>query len=193
MGYLVEAFLNSFFPLFLVIDVFGLVPIFHSLMKDFKKIDRIRNANRATYLASILLFLFLFFGDKILFIFGVSISSFKIAGGIIILILGLRIILGLKMVGEHISKYSMAAVPIATPLLVGAGVISTVIILVDQFGYIIPFIAAVINLLIVWLVLRYSEEILGRVGHQGTDIMSRIMGIILTALAVEFIRAGFGF
>src|SRR3989344_6593282 len=154
MGYLVEAFLNSFFPLFLVIDVFGLVPIFHSLMKDFKKIDRIRNANRATYLASILLFLFLFFGDKILFIFGVSISSFKIAGGIIILILGLRIILGLKMVGEHISKYSMAALPIATPLLVGAGVISTVIILVDQFGYIIPFIAAVINLLIVWLVLR---------------------------------------
>src|SRR3989344_4927104 len=89
MGYLVEAFLNSFFPLFLVIDVFGLVPIFHSLMKDFKKIDRIRNANRATYLASILLFLFLFFGDKILFIFGVSISSFKIAGGIIILILEL--------------------------------------------------------------------------------------------------------
>ena len=84
----------------------------------------------------------------------------------------------------------IGSVPIGTPLLTGPGVITSTIILVQNYGIWIPFIAAILTLCITWLIFRYSTAIYKFIGEQGSEILSRVMGIILAAIAVEFIRKG---
>ncbi len=87
-------------------------------------------------------------------------------------------------------KQELAIVPMGTPLITGPGVITTILILVGIYGYWIPLIAAVVNLLFTFILLRNSETFLKIFGKQGADVISRIMGIIIVAIAVEFIRQG---
>ena len=87
-------------------------------------------------------------------------------------------------------KYQLAAVPLATPLITGPGVITTVIILVNQFGYLTTLIASLLNLMVAWIVLRQTELLFRIFGRQGCDVIARIFGLILVALAVEFIKQG---
>jgi len=86
--------------------------------------------------------------------------------------------------------HELAIVPMATPLITGPGVITTVLILVGLYGYWIPLIASAANLLVTFVFLRYSEPLLKVIGKQGADVISRIMGLIIVAIAVEFIIQG---
>jgi len=182
-------FIKAFVAIFVIMDVFGNVPIFSILNGKFTKERKIQNIKRAVLIASIVLFLFLFIGNYLLNFFGVRMSSFKVAGGIVLMILGLKILLGLKLTKkEDLSE--IAVVPMATPLITGPGVITTVMILVGKYGYWIPLIASILNLLLAYFILRYSDRLLKVIGKQGSDVVSRIMGLIIVAIAVEFIRVG---
>ena len=182
-------FIKAFVAIFVIMDVFGNVPIFSTLNGKFAKERKIQNIKRAVLIASIVLFLFLFIGNYLLNFFGVRMSSFKVAGGIVLMILGLKILLGLKLTKkEDLSE--IAVVPMATPLITGPGVITTVMILVGKYGYWIPLIASILNLLLAYFILRYSDRLLKVIGKQGSDVVSRIMGLIIVAIAVEFIRVG---
>jgi len=185
-----EQFIKAFFAIFVVMDAFGNLPIFNSLTEKLFVRERIKNANKAVFIAAIILLLFLFFGALILRYFGISIGSFKVAGGIVLMILGIKIALGLRLIEERAKKYQVAAVPLATPLITGPGVITTVIILVHQFGYLITLAASLLNLVITWVVLRQSVLLFKVFGRQGSDVIARLFGLILVALAVEFIRQG---
>ena len=177
--------------LFVILDIIGLIPVYLSFFKNESKNVMNFYANKTVFFSSIILFAFLFFGSFILSFFTISLPNFKIAGGLILLIIGIKFVLGLRVItiGER-KKHSFAAVPFATPLLVGPGTITSVIILVDTYGIVIPFLAAVINLFIIWLFLRNSRIIYKFLGYQGSEVVTRIMGLIITAIAVGFIRSG---
>ena len=183
-------FIKAFFAIFVAMDAFGNLPILSTLTQKLSAKERNKNVDGAVLIAAILLFIFLFFGTRILQYFGVSIDSFKIAGGIILLIIGIKIVLGVSLREERAKKYEIAAVPLATPLITGPAVITVILLLVNQFGYLLTLIASLLNLLITWVVLRQTALLFRLFGRQGSDVIARIMGLILTALAIEFIKQG---
>ncbi len=187
---MIAEIITSTISIFVVMDALGNIPIFSVLNKGFSKKQKVENINRAVLIASIVLVVFLFLGNMLLDFFGIRLSSFKIAGGLLLLIIGMEIALGLKYGRHEKEKPELAIVPMGTPLITGPGVITTILILVGIYGYWIPLIASVINLLITFVLLRSSETFLKIFGKQGADVISRIMGIIIVAIAVEFIRQG---
>ena len=183
-------FIKAFFAIFVAMDAFGNLPILSTLTQKLSAKERNKNVDGAVLIAAILLFIFLFFGTRILQYFGISIDSFKIAGGIILLIIGIKVVLGLSLREERATKNDIAAVPLATPLITGPAVITVILLLVNQFGYLLTLIASLLNLLITWVVLRQTALLFRLFGRQGSDVIARIMGLILTALAIEFIKQG---
>lgn len=182
--------IKAFFAIFVVMDSLGNLPIFLSFVKSTPKKNREHMIKETIFVAGIVLLLFLFFGIVILEFFSIDINSFKIAGGLILLIFGLKLVLGLRLLEERAKKYKSAVVPLATPLITGPGVITTIIILVNQFGTMITLIASLLNLFVTYLFLDKVEYLHKILGHQGSDALSKIMGLILTAIAIGFIRQG---
>jgi multiple antibiotic resistance protein len=188
--FMINEFLIAFFSIFVIMDALGNVPIYWSLSQKLNKNQKTHCIDLAVLVASIVLLVFLFLGESILTFFGISIYGFKVAGGIIILIIALEMVLGLQFKEKQVDKYQFAFVPLATPLITGPGVITTIILLTHQVGILITFFASVANLLLCWLVLRMSDSINKFMGRQGAEILRRIMGLILAAIAVEFISSG---
>ncbi|MFA6888480.1 MAG: MarC family protein [Candidatus Woesearchaeota archaeon] len=185
-------FVKAFFALFVVMDAIGNIPIFALLEQKCSLKKQSHDITSAIYVAGALLLAFLFFGSAILLFFGITITSFKIAGGIILGILGIKLVLGIKFREKRAEEYEVAIVPLATPLITGPGVITTVIILVNQYGYIVTLVVSLLNLLITWFALRHANLLLKYIGKQGADAMTKIMGLILAAMGVNFILSAFG-
>lgn len=133
--------------------------------------------------------MFLFLGLRIFDFFSIDLNSFQIAGGIILLIIGILYVFGasLKYVKPHGSDFS---VPIGTPLLTGPGAIMTTIILVKEKGTLVTVTAAFLSLLVTWLILINSSKLYKMLGEHWTNVISRVMGVILAAIAVKFITNG---
>ncbi|MCX6710031.1 MAG: MarC family protein [Candidatus Woesearchaeota archaeon] len=182
--------LRAFLSIFIIMDPFGSVPVLLGLTKNFSHIERNHLIKQAIIIASGLLLLFLVFGRKILEFFGITIDSFKIAGGVILLIMGIETVLDLKFRNEATEGYKIAVVPLATPLITGPGVLTAAIIVVMRYGLLMGIIAAALSLLITWAIFRNAGRIFKVLGKQGNEILSKIMGLLLTAIAVEFIVQG---
>ena len=184
-----QGIIEAFIALFVIMDPVGNLPLFISLTKGMPIKEIKRNADSAVFVAGVLLFVFLFLGIRIFDFFGVNLNSFQIGGGIILLIMGVMYVFGasLKFVKSHGSDLS---VPIGTPLLTGPGVITTTIILVKENGTFVAVIAALLTLLATWLILLNSVKLYKILGAHWIDVISRINGIILAAIAVEFITKG---
>ncbi|MBI1934979.1 MarC family protein [Candidatus Woesearchaeota archaeon] len=184
-----ENVLEAFITLFVIMDPVGNLPIFTSMTKGMPAIEVKRNVNRSVFVAGILLFVFLFLGIRIFDFFNIDLNSFQIAGGIVLLVLGIMYVLGIQY---HFSKKAGndLSVPFGTPLLTGPGVITTAIILVKEHGPYISAAAAFLTLLATWLILTNGYRLYKILGEQWTNVISRVMGIILAAVAVEFIAKG---
>ena len=184
-----EGLLEAFAALFVIMDPIGNLPIFISLTKGMPIKEIKRNVDRSVFVAGVLLFIFLFFGLQVFNFFGIDLDSFQIAGGIVLLIMGILYVFGtsLRYVKSHGFDLS---VPVGTPLLTGPGVITTTIILVKGSGILVTVIAAFLTLLATWIILINSSRLYKILGGQWTSAISRIMGIILAAVAVKFITEG---
>ena len=186
-----ENFIASFIVLFFIMDPFASIPLFVSLTKGLKEAERSKAADSAVLVAAILALAFLFFGTAILSAFRVSLASFKIFGGIVLALLALETILGLGTGGaKKKPDVHVATVIIATPMLTGPGVITTEIILASQFG-VAPVLAATLAVSgVSWLVLRGSSYVKKAVGDNALDVAIKVIGLLLGAVGVEFIRSG---
>jgi len=184
-----EGILEAFVTLFVIMDPLGSLPLFMSLTKGMPTKEIRRNVDKAVFVAAVLLFIFLFLGLKIFEFFGINLDSFQIAGGIILLIIGILYVFGtsLKYVKHHGTDLS---IPIGTPLLTGPGAITTIIILVKQDGTLVTVIAAFLTLLATWIILLNSARLYKILGEHWSNVISRVMGIILAAVAVRFITEG---
>jgi multiple antibiotic resistance protein len=186
---MLEEILKSFLSLFVIMGPFASIPVFLSVTKGMNKGQRARTISYAVGIAAIVLFAFLFFGQAILSVFGIDFPSLKIAGGMVLSILGIELVLDFSFIrGKY--KYSPAIVLLGTPLLTGPGVIVTTVIFAKEYGYIITAIAALAALASSWITLWCSRYLVKVLGKYGVDIASKVTGILLVAVAVEFIVAG---
>lgn len=185
-------YFTAFLKLFVIMDAIGLLPVFLLLSEKMPKRERAKAADKTMMVATVLLLLFVFGGEVILNFLGIDLPSFQIAGGLILLIMGLKTVLGLRLEAQkrHAAMYEFSAVPMATPLIIGPGTITTVIMLDQSLGFWPVFVGSVLNLMLFWFILKHSDALSRVLGHQGSEVVSRLMGMVLTAWAIDFIRQG---
>lgn len=185
-----SSLLYAFATLFIILDPLLSVPIFVGLTKERAPEEKTRQAGIAVVVAGVLLFIFLIFGSLIFDILGITLASFQVAGGILLFILGMQEALDIEFSHEEKNQQNMAGVIIGTPLLCGPGAITTVVLLSTQVGTVITGIALFLCLAVTWLILRYAAAILRILGETITDIMARVLGMFLAAIAVKLIAEG---
>ncbi|QJW89302.1 MarC family protein [Spirosoma taeanense] len=171
--------------LFSVIDIVGSLPVIIDLRK---KVGRIES-ERATLVSGALMLSFLFVGERILKLFGVDVASFAVAGALIIFLLGLEMILGRTIFKPDESTGGAAhIVPIAFPLIAGAGTLTTIISLRAEYQTVNIIVGIILNLILIYIVLKSSEWLETRIGPGGLDVLRKIFGIILLAIAIKLIK-----
>jgi len=188
--------------LFAIVNPIGSVPIFISATSQWNDRDRKRISNLVALTVFCVLSVAALMGDKILNFFGITISSFQVAGGILIMLIAMHMLNGKQKRtrsqggdGSNIvDKQLIAVVPLSIPLLAGPGAISSVIIAAEANHSFIAHLSLLIPISIVvaiaWLVLRVASLIAHLLGVIGISIFTRLMGLILAAMAVEFIAKG---
>jgi multiple antibiotic resistance protein len=180
MGFNYNDALSAFLILFAVIDILGSIPIIVSLRK---KVGHVQS-EKATIVAGAIMILFLFVGESILNLLGVNVQSFAIAGSLVIFFLALEMILGITLYKED-TPNTASIVPIAFPLIAGAGTMTSLVSIRAEFATINILIAIVANMIVVYAVLKNTERLERILGPGGLSILRKVFGIILLAIAVK--------
>jgi multiple antibiotic resistance protein len=170
--------------LFAVIDIIGSIPIIIDLKKKAGHIQ----SEKASIVAGILMIMFLFVGAQILNLIGIDVNSFAVAGSFILFFLALEMILGITLYKDETPETS-AVVPLAFPLIAGAGTMTTLLSLRSEYEAINIIVAIIINIIFVYLVLKSSGKIEHFLGKQGINVIRKIFGVILLAIAVKLFAA----
>jgi multiple antibiotic resistance protein len=186
---LADSFVLTFVPLFIVIDAVGNLPFVISLSEGLERSDRSRLINIATITAAVVGLFFLFLGQLILNVMGISVGAFAIAGGIILLVLSIHYMTSGHMV-EIIKEEMVAVVPIGTPLTVGPATITTLLLLGTQFPIYMVTISFLLNIGIVYLTFLLSNQLVRFLGKGGIKAFSRIAALLLAAIAVNMVLKG---
>ncbi|HOX35314.1 MAG TPA: MarC family protein [Methanoregulaceae archaeon] len=190
MADLVGGVLYSFAALFIILDPILSVPIFAAMTKGQAPAEIHRQALIAIAVAGGLMYLFLFCNTFIFDLLGLTLPSFQIAGGVLLFILGIQETLGIDLGKSKEKSTTPAGVVIGTPLLCGPGAITTVMLLSNDYGILIPFIAITLSLAATWLILYFAETIQKILGDVVTDIMGKVLGMFLAAIAIKIITSG---
>jgi multiple antibiotic resistance protein len=169
--------------LFAVIDVIGSIPVLIELRRSIGEIE----SEKASLASLIIMLAFLFAGESILSIIGLDISSFAVAGSFVLFFIALEMILGIRLYKDSVSK-TASIVPIAFPLIAGAGTMTTLLSLKAQYRDINIVIAILLNVLVVYLVLKNTQRLEKILGEGGINIIRKIFGIILLAIAVKLFK-----
>ncbi|OGY43087.1 MAG: hypothetical protein A2729_02550 [Candidatus Buchananbacteria bacterium RIFCSPHIGHO2_01_FULL_39_14] len=192
--------LGAFVTLFVIVDAFGNIALFESLLHGAVHRDKLRLITISTAIALVTLLVFTFAGPAIFQFFGVKLYSFKIAGGILLMIIALQMLFGIRQrlsqseEGNVAKKEDVAVVPMAIPLQTGPGAITAGIVLASQAttftlqGYLV--LAILLVFLVNYLIYLKSDLIIRVIGELGAKIITRIMGLILAAMAIQFIANG---
>lgn len=184
------AFAQVFFAVFGVMDPVGNVPVFLSLTGKLDKAAREKLATQAVIRAGIILTIFVFLGNAVLNAFHISLESFRIAGGIVLVLLGLQIMFGIVMEHERPeADGDISVVPLAMPLIAGPGMITLAVILSKEYGYLATLVGIAANLVLTKVLFHFSGIILRVLGKKGSLAFAKVMGLILVAIGVEFVRS----
>ena len=170
--------------LFSVIDILGNIPIVIALKEQGKKIE----ALKATIASGLLMLSFLLFGEKILSLFGVDVGSFAVAGALVMFIIGLEMILNREIFKPQRDDSSPSIFPLAFPLIAGAGTLTTILSLRAEYDTVNIGTGILLNLAIIFLVLKFSDVIQRKLGKQGAKVLEKIFGIILLAISIKLIK-----
>ncbi|BEP17651.1 MarC family protein [Pyrofollis japonicus] len=185
--------IHSLTILFIAIDPVGNAPLFYGLTSMLSDEKRQKIVKDSCVVATIILLIFALVGDLLLYYFGLSLADFRIAGGIILLIYGIAGIFGWTEatgIRHPEEAEAIAIVPLATPLLAGPAAIATVLYIKAIYGILYAIISIAVNTAITYAMLAYSEKLLELLGENGALALSKIMSILLAAIAVSMIRAG---
>lgn len=176
--------------LFSVIDILGSIPV----IIDLKKRTGTLHATQATMVAGVIMIAFLFLGESILKVLGLDTPSFAIAGALVIFFLGLEMVLGIHFFRGDMqgSNSATSIVPIAFPIIAGAGTMTTILSLRVEYHQISILIAIILNLILVYIVLKASGWIEHKLGRAGTDVLRKVFGVILLAIAIKMFRMYLG-
>lgn len=196
-----QYFILAFTSIFSILNPFGAVPVFIALTESYPKKEMDLVAKKMVIYALVILLAFALFGEWILKFFGISLDAFKIAGGILLLLISLDMVRGKQEAKIHKKDVEaayeideIALMPLATPLLAGPGSITACMVAMAEAPTIddkfLVILAILVSLGITYLTLLSAESILGKIGKLGIRILTRMMGFILTAIAVQMIVSG---
>lgn len=179
----------SFIAIFVALDIVGVLPIYVRMTQHLKPAERKTIANLSMAVALAVALVFMFAGESIFRVLGISIYDFKIAGGLILLLISLADLVSNPEVTHRVSG-STGVVPLAVPLITGPGVVATSILQGRTVGYPIAIAAMLANYLLSWALLRSSSGITRLIGKDGTVVISKLAALLLAAIAVSMIRSG---
>lgn len=168
--------------LFAVIDIIGNIPIIITLRKRAGHI----HSEKASIIAAVVMIVFLFLGERMLNLIGINVNEFAVAGAFILFFIALEMILGITLFKDDGSSPDMASIfPLAFPLLAGPGTLTTLLSLRAEYALENVIVAVIINVVIVYIVLKTSARLQRFLGKNGIGIIQRIFGVILLAIAVK--------
>lgn len=170
--------------LFAVIDIVGSIPIIVDLRSKHGHIE----SEKAAIVAGIIMIVFLFVGEELLHLIGIDVNSFAVAGSFVLFFLALEMILGIRIYRDEEAS-SASIVPLAFPLIAGAGTMTTLLSLRSQFSTINIVIAILLNIILVYVVLKSSSKIEKILGENGLGVIRKTFGVVLLAIAVKLFAA----
>lgn len=188
MNFSIKEIFSAFIVMFAVIDILGSVPIIVGMKEQKKNFS----AWRAAVISFVILVSFLFVGQAMLALFGVDISSFAIAGGLVLLVLAIEMIFGIQIFKDDGPTDSATIVPIVFPLIAGAASFTTLLSLRAEYDISNIIIALFLNIVIVYFVLNNIGFISRKIGKGGIYVMRKFFGIIILAIAVKLIVSNLG-
>ena len=170
--------------LFAVIDIIGSIPIIIGLRSKFGHIE----SEKASLVSGVIMITFLFVGEELLKLIGIDVNSFAVAGSFVLFFLALEMILGIRIYRDEEAS-SASIVPIAFPLIAGAGTMTTLLSLRSQFHTANIIIAIILNIILVYIVLKSSSKIEKMLGKNGLGVIRKTFGVVLLAIAVKLFAA----
>jgi len=182
-------YLLALIPIFVAIDVIGILPIFIALTEDSEAKERTRIVKQSIVTAFAVSMGFLALGKFVFRVLGVSISDFKIAGGIILLIISTTDLL-FPQKTSRLTSSALGIVPLGTPLIVCPAVLTTILISVDLYSYLPTIFSLIVNLSLVWLVFLNASRLIALIGEGGAKAFGKVFSLLLAAIAVMMIRRG---
>ena len=189
---ILQEFGLTFVPLFVAMDAIGILPILLPLTQDMTGAERSRVVRLAMFTALGLGLGFVGIGKGIFLFLGIEVADFLIAGGLILFLLAAKDLITGKMMEAQASvgAETIGVVPLGTPLVVGPAVLTTLLILIDQYSIIIVIAAFIINLAIAWLLFSQANRVVAFLGQGGVRAASKIVSLFLAAIAIKMIRQG---
>lgn len=196
--------LYSFIAIFIIVDPVVNVPLFMAILADFNKKRRRDMVKKAVVIAAIVLIIFTLAGNAIFRYLGIEMYSFRIAGGFLLFIISIEMLFGIrpgtkssaKEEEEAIHKEDVVVTPLAVPLLTGPGAITTSIVLFNTAKGVtdqaLLFVSIILVYLVSYFILSRSDKAFEILGHTGTMVIVRIMGLLLAAISVQFVISGIG-
>ena len=179
----------AFIPLFVAIDVPGVIPSFIGLTQGMNLKAKRRLIIEATMTAGAVALIFLVLGKVIFRFLGITENDFRIGGGIVLLVLSVSDLLFSRETKREEGQ-SVGVVPIGIPLIMGPAALTSIIIIVDSYGYWISMISLLVNLFIVWLTFRHSDFLIKIMGKSGSQAFAKVASLFMVAIAVMMIRVG---
>ncbi|MDD3621440.1 MAG: MarC family protein [Methanofollis sp.] len=190
MEEIITTFLYAFITLFIILHPLLVVPTFIGLTRGYDHEEKTRQAGIAVAVAGGLMIIFLIIGLPIFDLLGITLSSFEVAGGLLLLIIGMQQALGIEYSPDSAGRQKNVGVLIGTPLICGPGAITTVILLSTKCGVLITLMALLVTLALTWLILRYAEVIQQMLGETISGVLTNVFGMVLAALAITLIAEG---
>jgi multiple antibiotic resistance protein len=188
----ISVLIKTFFAVFVLVDALGTVPILLLLTKGMEPEQRHSVVDRALIIATVVLLVFAFAGQWVLKYLGISMGSLRVAGGLLLLIIALRMLEGEMDTPVVEQGRDVAITPLALPLLAGPGTLSTVMLLMSEspMAHLSVVIGIVSAMLVSWLIVRLAGRIDAWISPEGALIIIKLLGFLLAALAVEIGSAG---
>lgn len=184
-----QVFSLTFVAVFVALDIIGTLPLYVSMTDGLTEPDRKKVCNRSMLVAVIVAIVFMFIGEAVFGHLGIALYDFRIAGGLVLLLISLADLSGNAEVKSRASGQT-GIVPLAVPLITGPAVLTTLILQASKAGYLITLGALLINYLIAWQVLFHSGIITRLIGKDGTVVISKIAALLLAAIAISMMRGG---
>ncbi len=186
--FVVRTLPNTTIPLFVAIDIFYIMPVYMALTMDFSPRQKKKVALQSVLTAFFVCLLFITLGEAIFRIIGITVDDFKIAGGLLLLVIAVLEIV--KREKEVKVSEDIGIVPIGVPLIVGPAVLTTLLILMEHFGMLPTIIGLMINLMIIWISFKTARIVVNKIGKNIIMIMSKLLAILLASIAIMMIRMG---
>ena len=185
-------YILSFIPLFVAVDAIANIPIFLSLVEHSSKLGRKKIILDAVITATLVAMIFMVIGKWVFSLLGITIPDFQIAGGALLFVIAVRLLMPGAQKSALTSPVDkdIGVFPLGTPLITGPAVLTTTLMMMNSFGPIATLIALVLNMFFVWFTLVKADVIMKLIGPSGTRAFSKIMYILLAAIAVMMIRHG---